>query len=396
MEKANHYLDNSATTAPSRAAREAAIGALDVYGNPSSTHSLGVEARALLEESRRKVLLSLGIRRLAGGALVFTSSGTESDSLALLGYHFAKNRKKGGAYPTVIIGEGEHPAVERSASRLGEFGYNIVKVPTKCGELDLEFLRENVRSAPGGVALASFMLVNNETGALYDVRRAADIVHTANPASVVHCDAVQGFMKTDVSPLRLGVDLLTVSAHKIHAPRGAAALYVAPRLVKGRDIAAVTPGGGQESAYRSGTENLCCIAAFAAACEEGAAHFEKNRERVAGLRSYFNTAASSLMESGLSVKCPVRAVPDIISLTLPRIKSETMLNFLSGKGIYVSAGSACSSHAGKLSEALAAFGCTKDEADSTLRVSLSHTNTEENIDALVAALSEGMATLARF
>lgn len=388
-----HYLDNSATTKPSSAAIKAMVDAIESYGNPSSTHALGVKSKKLLDSCREKVGEALGLRRIGGGSIVFTSSGTEANCLALLGFAAAKNRFRGGVAPTVIIGEGEHPSILNPARRLEEQGWNLIQIPTRGGEMELDALRSAVKESKN-VVLAAFMLVNNETGALYDVKRAATIVKNAFPDAHVHCDAVQGFMKTKVIPHLLGVDSLTVSAHKIHAPRGCAALWLSADTVKKKNLAPILPGGGQEMNFRSGTENLCAIAAFAAACEEEKANFAENIDKVSALREHLENSLSKTPE--LEIKRPGVSVPHIINITLPRIKSETMLNFLSAKRVYVSAGSACSASSGRLSHALKAFGCSDDVIDSSLRVSLSHTNTVEDIDALCEALAEGIQALARF
>lgn len=391
-----HYLDNSATTEPSKSAKRALTESLDTFGNPSSVHSPGVAAHNLLESCRAAVSAALGLRRMNGSRLVFTSSGTEANCLAILGYHASKDRLRGGRRPVVIVGDGEHPSVSEPMLRLEGLGYRVVKISTIGGELDFDTLRAVLDEASDEVIFAEFMLVNNETGALYDVRRAASLIHSAYPDAHVHCDAVQAFMKTKFSPISLGVDSLTVSAHKIHAPRGAAALWLSAETVKKKNIAPVLPGGGQEGGLRSGTENLAAIAAFAAACEDEKAHFEENISRVSELRERLDRAMLGMGGSGAVIKRPTNHIPNIVNITLPRIKSETMLNYLSGRGIYVSAGSACSASAGRLSPALAAFGCSDTEIDSSLRVSLSHTNNEEDIDAFVYALADGINFLARF
>lgn len=390
-----HYLDNAATTEPSEAAIKAAVDAMASYGNPSSTYTLGLDSRKLLEASREAVCSSLGIRRLNGGALVFTSSGTEANCMATLGFDAAKNRTGNGKRAVMLLSDGEHPSIERPAQILAERGWRIIRIPTVGGELDLNTLRR-AAAEPCTAMLACFMLVNNETGALYDVKRAASIVRAAHPDAHVHCDAVQAFMKTKVSPALLGVDTLTVSAHKIHSIRGAGALYISPDAVKKKNIAPIIPGGGQEKGMRSGTENLVSIAAFAASCKDGKDHFEERHARVAMLNAYLRDALSALEPLGVTVKDVKNALNDIVNITLPRIKSETMLNHLSSRGVYASAGSACSASSGRLSHALTAFGCSDDEIDSSLRLSLSYTNSKEDIDALIDALTEGVSSLARF
>lgn len=395
MEKKYYYLDNAATTELSAVAKRAASDALEIYGNPSSRHAAGMEAKHLLESSRDAVASALGVRRMGGGMIVFTSSGSEANCMATLGFDEAKKRVGEGKNPLLIITDGEHPSIERPAQILESRGWRVARIPTVGGELDLNFLRSTLAGRYTSV-LACFMLVNNETGALYDVKRAASIVRAAHPDAHIHCDAVQAFMKMKLNVNTLGVDTLTVSAHKIHAPRGAAALYISSDTIKKKNIAPTTPGGGQESGFRSGTENLVCISAFAAACRDGIEYLAERTARVAELRAYLGEKLDSLADSGITVKQVKNAVPDIVNITLPRIKSETMLNFLSGKNICVSAGSACSASGGRLSHVLKAFGCSDDEIDSSLRISLSYTNDEEDIDMLCGALAEGVSSLARF
>lgn len=387
-----HYLDNSATTEPSPLAVRAAEEALRVFGNPSSVHALGVEAHRLLVGSRAAVAECIGARRAGRelGRVVFTSSGTESNCTAILGYAEAKNRARTGK-PTVIITDGEHPSVENSVERLENRGWSVERIPTRGGALDFEYLTGVLENSEN-VALAALMLVNNETGALYDVKRAASVIKRAHPDCHVHCDAVQAFMKTRLSVGSLGVDSVTLSAHKLHAVRGAAALWLSDDTVKRKNIVPIMPGGGQEGGLRSGTENLAAIAAFAAAARDGREHFDDRTAYVTALRERLLSSLADTAE----VKLPAQYVPHIVNITLPRIKSETMLNYLSAREIYVSAGSACSASSGRLSRALRAFGCTDAQIDSSLRISLSHTNTEEDIDALLKALRDGVSTLAKF
>ena len=390
-----HYLDNSATTKPSETAIRATVDALELFGNPSSVHAEGVRSKHLLDASRAKIADAVGAKRLGGGNIIFTASGTEANCTAILGFDAAKNRHRSGKAPTVITTEGEHPSIDNPINRLVDKGWNVIYIPTAGGQLDLDYLRNKLKNTEN-VVLAAIMMVNNETGALYDIKNAARIIHSVCPECHVHCDAVQAFMKTKLSVSTLGVDSLTVSAHKIHAPRGAAALWISADTVKKKNITAILPGGGQESGLRSGTENLCAIAAFAAAASEAKDKFAENTEKVTVLREYLEESLKVFSDKGLTLKRPISFVPHIANITLPRIKSETMLNFLSGKGIYVSAGSACSASSGRLSHALRAFGCADEEIDASLRVSLSYTNTKEDIDALCAALGEGLDTLARF
>lgn len=388
-----HYLDNSSTTKPSETALAAMNSAALVWGNPSSTHTPGMEAASLLRDSRISVSRALGIQRFAQDRLVFTSSGTEANNIAMLGCARAKNRtKNGGLSGVIIISDGEHPSIANPAALLENEGYTVVKIPTRRGVLDLGALAAVLKNAPAPVIFAAFMLVNNETGAVYDVKSAAAMVKSAYPDAVVHCDAVQGFMKMKFTPYSLGVDSLTVSAHKIHATRGAAALFISSEVIKRKNIVPVMPGGGQEGGFRSGTENLCAVSAFAAACNEEKENFDKNRETVRALRDALDARLCRI--NGITYNKPEGdCLPDICNIILPGVRSETMLNFLSGRRIYISAGSACSASSKKKSAALTAFGTPDDNIDSSVRISLSHTNNIDDINALADALEDGISTL---
>lgn len=389
------YLDHSSTTPPSEAALKAMTEAAAVWGNPSSVHSAGREAAALLERSRAAVAKSLGMQKFSQDRLFFTACGTESNNIALLGCAAAKKRDP--ANPgTVLISAGEHPSIDNPAALLEKRGYTVVRIPTTGGILSLDALSEALaaaKEAGSPVIFAGFMLVNNETGALYDVKKASSLVKAAFPDALVHCDAVQGYMKTPFTPYSLGADTLTVSAHKINAIRGAAALFVSAEVMKRRNLTAVMPGGGQESGLRSGTENLVSIASFAAAAEEGRQNFGERRAAAEALRARLDERLARLEPLGVRVNRPEGAsIPNICNLIAGRMRSETVLNDLSGRGICVSAGSACSAHAKKKSAALEAFGVSPDDADSAIRVSLSHLNTAEEIDAFADALELVLTT----
>lgn len=389
-----HYLDNAATTKPSADSLKAAADSFsEAWGNPSSAHAVGRRASALLEESRKAVLHSLGLPRLTQDRLVFTASGTEANNIAVLGCAHSKTRHEtNGQLGTVIISAGEHPSVSGPASLLEKEGYKVVRIPTSGGVLSEDDIRAAVNDAQSPVILAAFMLVNNETGALYDIKKASDIIKSRFPDANIHCDAVQAFTKIRFTPSSLGADTLAVSSHKIHAPRGAGALYISKEIIKRKNISAVMPGGGQENGLRSGTENLAAIAAFACAAAEETADFAKNRAAVESLRALLDGELRALCPE-IAFNLPKNGTPDILSITLPKIKSETMLNFLSSRNIFVSAGSACSAYSKKKSEALEAFGLTEEAADSVIRISISHDNTEDDIKALSGALREGIDSL---
>lgn len=394
------YFDSAATTYPSAAAMAGMAEAAKYPANPSSTHAAGREAAHFLDTCREKVCASLGIRRLGADRLIFTASGTEANCLSLLGSAYAKKRKPiHDCLGTILLSAGEHPSMEMPAKRLAENGYNVLHIPTTDGTLDLSFLAQTLTSirenGDAPVVYAGCMLVNNETGALYDVKTAFRMIKSAFPDALCHVDAVQGYMKTRFTPTALGCDTLTVSAHKIHGTRGAGALYLSADTIQKKKVVPTQPGGGQEFGFRSGTENLFALGAFAWAAEDEMAHFNDNRQKEETLRATLMEDLAPVLAEGAVAHIPENHVPGILNLSMPGIRSEVMLNALSGRGICVSAGSACSAHAKKESAALAAFGVPKAEMDTAIRISLSHTNTIEEIHILTKAIREEMGHLAR-
>ena len=381
------YLDNSATTPLSNAAREAIREAMDHYGNPSSLHAVGLAAEHVISRARTQIATALGVRNLAPSQLIFTACGTEANNTALLGTAYAKARREA---TRIVTTDSEHPSVENVLQKLESDGFEIVRISTRGGELD----REAAMAALGEkTLLVTMMMVNNETGARYDIEPIFREAKRRNPNTITHCDAVQGFLKCKFTAQSLGADLISISGHKIHAPKGVGALYIDPALLRAKRIVPYLIGGGQENGLRSGTENTIGIAAFGAAAEDGFRHLDEHLTQMGELRSY---AIERLSAEGFLLNLPSGAcAPHIINLQLPAIKSETMLHFLSAQGICVSSGSACSSHAKHTSPSLAAFGLTAAQADSSLRVSLSPYSNREEIDALLDALTRGARTLVR-
>lgn len=380
------YLDNSATTAPSEGVIDAMTAAARCYGNPSSVHAAGLESAALLRSCRAEVAAAFGLRRSDDFHIIFTASGSEANNLAIRGTALAKKRRISNR---IITTDSEHPSVANTAASLAAEGFEVVKIPTRGGALDMAALE---RELDGGALMVSLMLVNNETGARYDVERAFRMAHAKNPEIVTHCDAVQGFMRIKFTPASLGADLVSVSAHKIHGPKGVGALCVAPGMIRAKRLAPVIYGGGQEEGFRSGTENLIDIAGFARACTEARENVERD---AAHMDELYRHALDVLPAAGVRLNLPTNAAGHIVSLTLPGIRSETMLHFLSEKGIFVSAGSACSSHAYGPSGTLLAFGLSPADADRTLRVSFGSQNTVDDIDRLADALRDGIGRLVR-
>ncbi len=382
------YLDNSATTSLCDAAKQKITETIEIFGNPSSLHPAGQAARKLVEDARREVAATLGIKgTIQPGQIIFTSCGSEADNLAILGTAYAKERRKGGR---IITTDSEHPGVESAMLALEKDGFEVVRIPTRGGELDWNAYQNALNNR---TFLVSIMMVNNETGAMYDVKRAFTLAKAQNPDIVTHTDAVQGYLKCRFTPETIKADLVTVSGHKIHAPKGVGALYVSPAALKRRDIVPTLLGGGQEGGFRSGTENVLGITAFGAAAKYGFANLNTHLPHLLQLRNYAEEKLAALPVK-LHIPTGARA-PHIISLSLPDIKSETMVHALSESGICVSGGSACSTHSKKLSRALLAFGATENETECALRISFSHYNTTKDVDALIEALAANIEKLVK-
>ena len=386
------YFDNCATTPLCEEAKNAICSAMAFYGNPSSLHSMGVEAEKLVSDARRTILTSLGIRgitKLTEKQLIFTASGTEADNLALFGTMAAKgyNSKK------ILISNSEHPAIMEPAAELEKDGFIVVRIPTVGGEPDYDMI---AREADKSTVLASFMLVNNETGAIYDIKRISDIVKAANPDALVHTDCVQGYMNIPFTERSLGADMISISGHKIGGPKGVGALYVSADMLKRRQIAPIIHGGGQESGLRSETENLLGIVGFGAAVKSISLMRAAYAETKSKLREYMiERLSDSARFPGVKLNLPKRSAPHVLSVTLPNIKSETMLHRLSMDNVFVSSGSACSSNTGHKSYVLSAFGLSEREADCTVRISLGSQNTLDEVEKFLSSFEKALATLVR-
>lgn len=382
------YLDNSATTPLSEAVKAKITEAMECYGNPSSLHPAGFAAHKLVQEAREEIAKTLGIKgKPLAGQLIFTASGSEADNLAILGTAYAKERRRGGR---IVTTDSEHPGVEKAVETLEKNGFEVIRISTRGGRLDWEAYEKALETKP---FLISIMAVNNETGAMYDIKRAFAMAKAKDPCVVTHTDAVQAYLKCRLSPVALKADLCSISGHKIHAPKGVGALYVSPEALKRRDIVPVVHGGGQEAGFRSGTENVLGIAAFGIAAREGHDGLAAHLAQLQDLRAY---AIERLRELPVTLHLPVEGcAPHILNFALPDIKSETMVHALSQKGICVSSGSACSTHSKNLSRALLAFGVPEREVECSLRISFSRYNTKEDVDALVEALQDAMGRIVK-
>ncbi len=372
-----HYLDNAATTRVCSEAAEAALRAMtEVYGNPSSTHTKGREAKKLLDMARGQVAGALGCK---SDELVFTSCGSESDNWAILGGAEA-NRRHG---KHIISSAVEHDAVRRSLDELEQRGYRVTRLkPDKSGAIPPEAVREALNE---DTILVSLMLVNNETGAINDICAISKLLKAQSTHILLHTDAVQGFLKVPFRASALGADLISISGHKIHAPKGVGALYIR----SGLRLHPFLVGGAQENGRRAGTEALPQIAAFGAASALGAAQFETATAHMAALRQRI---LDRLTEAIPELQHIGGGAPHILSVALPGWRSEVLMNFLEAREVYVSRSSACKK--GARSHVLEAMGLPSRVIDGALRIGLSRYTTQEDADALCDGLIEAHKTLA--
>lgn len=372
------YFDNSATTQPcEQAVKKIEEMLTTCWGNPSSLHGLGFAAEEELNEARRAVAKSLSC---TPEEVYFTSGGTESDNLAIFGA--AKARQKRGTH--IVTTQIEHPAVLNTMAALEKEGFTVTYLASDGeGHISPQAVREAVRP---DTVLVSLMAVNNEVGTILPVEAARDAIREQNAPALLHVDAVQAYGKLPLAPGRQGIDLMTVSAHKIHGPKGAGALYIR----KGVHIPARTLGGGQEKNLRSGTEAMPAWCAFGAAVKA----LPPIQQEEAAIRTLWQSCREGIKAiPGTVIQSPEDGLPYILNFSCGGVKAETMLHFLEERGIYVSSGSACAK--GKASHVLEAMQLPRQQALSSIRVSFSRENTLEDAQALVQAVREGMETLVR-
>lgn len=370
------YLDNSSTTKPCEEAVKAADNAMtECWGNPSSLHELGFVAEQIVKESRKAVAELIGAD---ADEIFFNSCGTEGDNTAIIGAAHAL-KKRGNRIVTTSV---EHPAVLETVKRLAEEGFEIVYIkPDSSGHISEKDIYDAIDEK---TVLVSMMLVNNEVGSVFPVELCKKAIRDKNSPALLHTDAVQAFGKLPINVKKLGVDLLTASGHKIHAPKGIGALYIR----KGVHIKPFITGGGQEKGMRSGTESVPLIAAMGAAVK-ALPNPEKQLKAQKELSDY---TKKILSENGFSAfNSPDDALPYIINLSVMGYRSETLLHFLENEGVYVSSGSACSK--GKGSYVLLEMGLSKERVDSALRISFSRFTKKSDADALLSALKSAVSKL---
>ncbi len=369
------YLDNSATTFLCEKAKKEMMNAINNYwGNPSSLHQAGIDADMLLRQSRSTVSRTL---KCDPDEIVFTSGGTEGNNLAVFGAAYA-GRRKGNRVITTKI---EHPSVLNAFRRLEEEGFDVTYIGTdSSGHLDMDALEAAVDEK---TILISVMAVNNEVGTIQPIEQLKAVAKRKSSPALVHVDAVQAFGKLPLNPKKSGIDLMTVSSHKIHGPKGVGALFIK----KGTKIRPVAVGGGQERDIRPGTEPMPAIAGFMGAVSE--LTVEKSLAEITALRDGFVEKLRNV--EGVSINSPADALPYIVNLSLKGLRSETVLNLLSDMEIYVSSGSACAK--GHKSHVLTAMGLRDDVTDSSLRVSLSRFNTEQELDYFIEGIERAFKVI---
>ena len=372
-----HYLDNSATTRPCRESAEEVMYCLDeVYGNPSSLHAKGTQAMQKLEKSREIIADSI---KCSPDCITFTSGATESTSMALIGAAEKYGRKRRKIITTSV----EHASVRETFRFLETKGFEAVYIaPDENGEITAEKI---LQAADENTCLISMMLVNNETGYILPVERTFFAVKKRFPHIITHCDCVQAYMKIPVNTKKLNADFISLSGHKIHAPKGIGVLYKAKNI----NIRSLVYGGGQEKNLRPGTESIPLIAGMAKAVEIYGRNINERFEYVSDLKKYLLEKLSAL--EGISINSAENSLPYIVNISAEGVRSEIMLHFLEKNDIFISSGSACSK--GAKSGVLREFGINDRKADSALRISFCCDNDYSDIDALVDGIAKGIADI---
>ena len=374
------YFDNSATTAPYGEVSAAVFDTMsNNYGNPSSLHKLGIEAERAVKTAKERVASAL---KASPAEILFTSGGTESDNIAIMGAAAASRGKH------IITTPLEHPAVMNTLSEMENRGYKIDYAPVDSkGRVILEEYRRLIRP---DTFLVTAMIVNNEIGTVEPVAEMCKILKRANPRALFHTDAVQGFGKIPVTADGTGADMISLSSHKIHGPKGMGALYIR----RGTGIKPIMFGGGQQGGMRSGTENVPGIVGFGLAAKMATTDLSSKAERMTVLRKRLEKGIVNALDN-VRVNTPENAAPHILNISFGGVKSEVLLHSLEMQNIFVSSGSACSSHKKEPSFVLTEIGVPRKMIDGSIRFSLSEFSTEEQVDAVIDAVSKIVPRLRR-
>lgn len=378
------YFDNSATTKVTDSVKDIVIKTMvEDYGNPSSMHMVGVEAEKYIKTAKENISKILKVDEKE---IYFTSGGTEGNNLATVGVAEANNRSGN----KIITTEIEHSSVASPMKYLEKEGYDVVYLPVdNFGVVDMEALKKEMSE---DTILVSVMYVNNEVGAIQPVSEIGKYIKTVNPKVIFHVDAIQAFGKMEIKPRKENIDILTVSGHKIHGPKGSGFIYIK----KNTKINPIISGGGQQDGIRSGTENVPGIAGIGQASIDCYDNLEQNVARMTEIKDYLIDRLSEIENVTVNSRKGSEGAPHIVSASFGGVRSEVLLHALEDRRIYVSAGSACSSNRPSISRTLKAMNIEKDLLGSTIRFSFSEFNTKEEIDYCIGQLKELLPVLRKY
>ncbi len=378
------YFDNSASTKVADSVIEVMIKTMrEDYGNPSAKHMMGVVAEKYVKEATRMIAKTLKVEERE---ILFTSGGTESNNIALIGGALANQRRGKHIISTAI----EHPAVYEPLGKLVELGFEVTILPVdRAGHIYLEELKNAIRE---DTIIVSTMYVNNEVGAVEPVEKIAKIVHEKNPDCLYHVDAIQGYGKYKIQPKKQGIDLMSVSGHKLHGPKGVGFLYIQ----KDAKVNPILFGGGQQRGMRSGTINVPGIAGMGEAARLAYEHFDEKIEKMIAIKDYLMDQLEKMEGIHLNSFRGTQSAPHILSVSVQGVRAEVLLHALEDREIYVSSGSACSSNHPGISGTLKGIGLEDEFLDSTVRISLCSENTLEEADYFLGTLKELLPMLRRF
>lgn len=378
------YLDNSATTRCSKAAADMVYKLLtEDFGNPSSLHMKGVIAENYINDAKKKIAKTLKVQEKE---ILFTSGGTESNNLAIIGSALANKR----AGKHIITSSVEHASVYSPMQFLEELGFEVTYLPVNSdGQISVEELKAAIRD---DTILVSLMHVNNEIGAVMPIEEAGAAIKAANPSTIFHVDAIQSYGKFVIRPKKMNIDLLSVSGHKIHGPKGSGFLYIKDKT----RIKPIIYGGGQQKGMRSGTENVPAYAGLGVAAEEIYTDFDKKIAHMYSIRDHFIDEVLQIDGVTVNGRCDHENAPHVVSVSIEGIRAEVMLHTLEEKNVYVSAGSACSSNHPAISSTLKSIGVKQNLLDSTIRFSFCVNTTMEEVDYAISVMRDVIPKLQKY
>lgn len=378
------YLDNSATTRCSKAAADMVYKLLtEDFGNPSSLHMKGVIAENYINDAKKKIAKTLKVQEKE---ILFTSGGTESNNLAIIGSALANKR----AGKHIITSSVEHASVYSPMQFLEELGFEMTYLPVNSdGQISVEKLKAAIRD---DTILVSLMHVNNEIGAVMPIEEAGAAIKAANPSTIFHVDAIQSYGKFVIRPKKMNIDLLSVSGHKIHGPKGSGFLYIKDKT----RIKPIIYGGGQQKGMRSGTENVPAYAGLGVAAEEIYTDFDKKIAHMYSIRDHFIDEVLQIDGVTVNGRCDHENAPHVVSVSIEGIRAEVMLHTLEEKNVYVSAGSACSSNHPAISSTLKSIGVKQNLLDSTIRFSFCVNTTMEEVDYAISVMRDVIPKLQKY